>query len=346
MSKETSSEHGMAALTPEQLSQVVAFFEQRLIGQPEAIQALTNVLYKQNALLKRVLEHAGDSERPVGIPADPSVLLLMGGSWGKSLITRLIPMALRPLGYGSLTALTPLPQDPEGALNLEPQAVAAPFATIVVENIETAEVINARFVTNLAHLMETGVVALIDPLQKAVQPIPLGLTTVMLTSSIADEEIREALNPETRLGFLRPAEGRTADPEQTYQEIRRICEQALVYLPRDLIRHVDEMIVLRPLGESDLRQIFELEIAHYQQVMFPGQALRVVFEGEAQEHLFDEAQTDLGLYGAHALRRVLQRTIDPVVYRAYNEGRLTEANLGEHRVIVGLDKAAISVRVE
>jgi ATP-dependent Clp protease ATP-binding subunit ClpA len=346
MSEETSSEHGMAALTPEQLKQAAAFFEQRLIGQPEAIQALTNVLYKQNALLKRVLEHAGDSERPVGIPADPTVLLLMGGSWGKSLITRLIPMALNPLGYGSLTVLTPLPQDPEGALNLEPQAVAAPFSTIVVENIETVEAINARFVTNLAHLIETGVVALIDPQQKVVQPIPLGLTTVIMTSSIADEEIREALNPESRLGFLRPAQERTGDAEELYQQVRRICQQALDYLPRDLLRHVDETVILRPLGESDLRQIFELEIAHYQQVMFPGQALTVVFEGEAQERLFDEAQMDLGLYGAHALRRVLQRYIDPVVYQAYNEGMLTEANLKEHHVIVGLEKATVSVRVE
>jgi hypothetical protein len=71
-----------SALSREELDQITTFFQERLIGQPEVVQALTNVLYKQNALLKRILEHDPEGQRPIGIPADPSVLLLMGGSWG------------------------------------------------------------------------------------------------------------------------------------------------------------------------------------------------------------------------------------------------------------------------
>lgn len=342
----TAQPQTMTALTAEQLDQAVAFFQERLIGQPEVIQALANVLYKQNALLKRVLEHDEESDRQVGIPNDPTVLLLMGGSWGKSLAARLIPMALGRLGRGSLTTLIPMPQDPEGNLNIEPHVVAAPFATLVIENIESAQRINARFVANLAHLLEAGLVAVIDPQRQAIRPVPLGLSTFIMTSSIADQEIRQALNPETRLGFLHQTGDQPVDAEAMYEEVQRICQRALGLLPHELLREVDETVILRPLSEDDLRQVFELEIAHYQQAMFPGRKLPVAFEERAKAHLFAEAREGLGIYGAHALRRVLQRHIDPVVYRAYNEGTLTEANLEEQQVVVSLENDAVSVQLE
>jgi ATP-dependent Clp protease ATP-binding subunit ClpA len=335
----------MKALTSAQLDQITSFFQKRLIGQPEVVQALTNVLHKQNALLKRILEHDQESDQQVGIPTDPTVLLLLGGSWGKSLAARLIPMALQQFGYGSLTVLTPLPQDPEGTLELEPRAVAAPFATVVVENIESARERNARFVSNLAHLLDTGLIALLDQQQQAIRPVPLGLSTFILTSSIADEEIRKTLNPESRLGFLHPADDQPVDAEAMYADVQRICRQALSLLPRELLRQVDQTLILRPLSQEDLQQVFDLEITHYQQAMFPGRALPIHLEKEAKERLFDEARNGLGIYGAHALRRVLQQYIDPVVYRAYNEGTLTEENLEERQVTVSLTGDAISVKL-
>ena len=45
-----------SALSREELDQTVNFFRERLVGQPEVVEALTNVLFKQNALLKRILE--------------------------------------------------------------------------------------------------------------------------------------------------------------------------------------------------------------------------------------------------------------------------------------------------
>jgi hypothetical protein len=336
----------MSALTREELDQIFAFFQERLVGQPQVIQTLTNILYKQNALLKRVLEHDKENDQPVGIPTDPTVLLLMGGSWGKSLAARLIAMALDKLGRGSLTMLTPLPQDPEGELDIDPHALATPFATVIIESIETAQNINARFVANLAHLFDTGLIALLDPAQKAIHPVPLGLSTFIMTSNIADEEIRQTLNPETQLGFLHLGEDKPVDAEKMYEKVRAICERNLGLLPRELLRQVDETIVLRPLSEKDLQRIFDLEIDHYQQAVFPGRALSIAFESGAKEHLFAQARQGLGVYGAHALRRVLQRHIDAVVYRAYNEGTLTEDNLKEHQITVSLEGDAVNVRLE
>jgi ATP-dependent Clp protease ATP-binding subunit ClpA len=329
------------ALSKAELEQITSFFQERLIGQPEVVQALSNVLYKQNALLKRVME----TEAQAGIPADPTVLLLMGGSWGKSLAARLTAMALQGLGRGSLTKLTPLPQDSEGTLDLNPHMLATPFATVVIEDVETAYPMNTRFVANLAHLLSAGMVTLIDPEEKMIQPVPLGLSTFIMTSSIADEEIRQTLNPETRLGFLRPADDQAANVEAMYARVQDICRQALGLLPRELLRHVDETVILRPLSEDDLRQVFDLEIAHYQQAVFPGHTLPVVFEADTKARLFDQAKTGLGVYGAHALRRVLQRHVDPVVYRAYNEGTLSEENLEAQQVVVRPEGDGIGVEL-
>lgn len=341
----TPETQSLTALSSAELEQITTFFRERLIGQPEVVQVLINVLYKQNALLRRVLERDPESEGIIGIPTDPTVMLLLGGSWGKSLAAQLIAMALAGLGRGSLTVLTPLPQDSEGNLDIEPHALAVPFATVVIENIESAQYVNARFVTNLAHLIDTGLIALVDPLQKVVKPVPLGLSTFIMTSSVADEEIRQTLNPETQLGFLRRTDDRPVDAAAMYEKVQHICQRALGQLPRELLRQVDETVILRPLSEDDLLQIFDLEIAHYQQAMFPGRALPVTFEGAARERLFAEARDGLGIYGAHALRRVLQRHIDPLVYRAYNEGTLTEANLEEQQVVVSLQEDAVSVRL-
>jgi hypothetical protein len=342
---ENSQEQKMTALSREEIGAAISFFQERLVGQPEVVQTLSNVLYKQNALLKRILEHGQDEEHPVGVPADPTVLLFLGGSWGKSLATRLIAMALSRLRRGSLTVLTPLPQDPEGRLNIEPRLVAAPFSSVVIENVESVGQINARFVANLAHLLDSGVIAIVDPVQKAIQPIPLGLCTFIMTTNIADKEIREVLNPVTRLGFLQPADEQAPDADAKYLEVQQVCMKQLDLLPHELLRTVDETVVLRPLSENDLRQVFDLEIEHFQQAMFPGQSLPIVFEGEAKESLFDEARDGLGIYGAHALRRVLQRHVDPVVYRAYNEGILTEDNLPQHQVMVRPDGPGVDVEL-
>jgi hypothetical protein len=253
-------------------------------------------------------------------------------------------MALSGTGYAPLTELTPLPQDPEGTLYMEPGLLTVPFATVVVENVEAAYQMNTRFVGNLAHLMSSGLVPMIDEQAGSVRPIPLGLTTFMLTTSVADPEIRQALSTEGRLGFLRP--DAPLEPEHAYQEVQRICHRALSALPTEILREVDETVVLRPLSQEDLRQVFDLEIDDYRRAIFPGRDLKIAFTSEAKARLFEEAESGLEIYSVHALRRVLQRHIDPVVYRAYNEGELREETLDEVQVSVSLEGEQVDVQLE
>lgn len=335
----TQSGFAGKALTPAQLEETVTFFRTRLVGQPEVVEALSNVLFRQNALLKYALEHR---EERAAIPADPAVLLFVGGSWGKSLAARLIPMALGRYGLSSLTTLTSLPQDPEGTIYLEPQIVAVPFAVVLIEHIEAAYAMNARFVGNLAYIINAGLIPLADEMRGLVRPIPLGLATFIFTTGVGEKEIRRALYPDGKFGFLKR---RGLSAEDAYRKVQGICHQALRDLPQEILREVDETVIFRPLSEDDLWKVFDLEIEYYEQGIFPGRRINIAFEPDAKERAFSEALALLDIYGVHALRRKLQRHIDPVVYKAYIEGALTEDNIEKARVLVALEGEQLKVNL-
>ncbi|MEE8163652.1 MAG: hypothetical protein V3T92_06575, partial [Anaerolineae bacterium] len=73
-------------------------------------------------------------------------------------------------------------QDPEGTIYLEPQIVAVPFAVVLIEHIEAAYAMNARFVGNLAYIVNAGLIPLADEMRGLVRPIPLGLATFIFTT--------------------------------------------------------------------------------------------------------------------------------------------------------------------
>jgi len=338
----TEPEQTEAPLTPPTPAQIEAargFFASRLVGQPEVVQVLTDVLYRQTALLKRFLEHP---DQAGGIPRDPTVLLFAGGSWGKTLAARLIPQALGPLGLAPFGVLTPLPQDLEGTLDIDQEIFTVPFAVVLIEHLEDALEINARFVANLARLLEGGVYPLLDAESKMVHPIPLGLTTFIFTTSVGEEEIRRTLQPDGKLGFLREA-GMPA--QQAYESVQRIVRKELAGLPDEIMRHVDETVIFRPLSNGDLRRIFDAEVEYYEHSAFPGKRLRLEIEPAAGDFLFSQALADLDVYGIRALRRALQRHVDAALYQAYVDGRLNEAELERTVVHVGLDKGAVVVEL-
>lgn len=127
--------------------------------------------------------------------------------------------------------------------------------------------------------------------------------------------------------------------------MQRICHQALRDLPQEILREVDETVIFRPLSEDDLWKLFDLEIEYYEQGIFPGRRINIAFEPDAKERAFSEALALLDICGVRALRRKLQRHIDPVVYKAYIEGALTEDNIEQARVLVALEGEQLKVNL-
>ena len=201
--------------------------------------------------------------------------------------------------------------------------------------------INARFVANLARLLESGVYPLMDAETKTMHTIPLGLTTFIFTTSAGEEEIQHTLQADGKLGFLRNP---SVSPEQAYEMVQRIVRKELTVLPEAIMRHVDETVIFRPLTNGDLRRIFEAEMEFYEHSAFPGKTLRIEIEPPAGDFLFDQALDGLELYGIRALRRALQRYVDPPLYRAYVAGRLNEDAL--ERLAVHVRLVDGEVRVE
>ena len=108
---------------------------------------------------------------------------------------------------------------------------------------------------------------------------------------------------------------------------------------------MDETVIFRPLSEDDLWKVFDLEIEYYEQGIFAGRRINIAFEPDAKERAFSEALALLDIYGVHALRRKLQRHIDPVVYKAYIEGALTEDNIEKARGLVALEGEQLKVNL-
>jgi hypothetical protein len=337
--QEVQSAPPLKSLTVEQINTASEYFESRLIGQPEAAHALTNVLYRQSALLKRLLAHP---ELTGTVPHDPTVLLFAGGPWGKSLAARLISQALQPFSFAPFTILTPLPQDLEGTMDIDPRVFTVPYSVVLVENIETAWSMNRRFVSNLSQLLEAGAFPYADPETKTYRPLPLGLTTFIFTTSVGDDEIRRELNPNGRLGFLRRPD---MPPQVAYESVQRTLQKAIETLPEQMLRHVDETIIFRPLEENDLETIFDVEISFYEHNVFPGKFLDLDLSPDAKATLFDQALLGLDAFGTRTLRRTLQRYIDPIVYRAYVHEDLTEDNLAAKMIQVSRHEGAIQVTV-
>jgi ATP-dependent Clp protease ATP-binding subunit ClpA len=329
----------LVPLSPEQIEAASRFFANRLVGQPEVVRTLTDVLYRQTALLKRLLEQP---EQAGVVPRDPTVLLFAGGAWGKTLAARLIPHALAPLGFAPFAALTPLPQDLEGTLDLDQSIFTIPYTVVLVEHLEDAAAINARFIANLGRLLESGVYPLMDPATKAVHAIPLGLTTFIFTTTAGEEEIQRALQADGKLGFLRNP---SVTSQEAYEAVQRIVRRALAILPEEIMRHVDETVIFRPLSNGDLRRIFEAEVEFYEHSAFPGKALRLEIEPAAGDFLFSQALDGLEVYGIRALRRTVQRNVDPPLYRAYVAGQLSEEALERLAVHVGLVNGEVRVEL-
>jgi ATP-dependent Clp protease ATP-binding subunit ClpC len=125
---------------------------------------------------------------------------------------------------------------------------------------------------------------------------------VLMTSNIGSKMVVRG----GRMGFGE------ADEEQSY---RRLQEEILAELRRsfspEFINRIDELIVFRPLGEAELREIVDILLLEINATLRE-RHLTVTLSEEAKSWILEKAGIDPST-GARPLRRALQRHIqDPV----------------------------------
>ncbi len=132
---------------------------------------------------------------------------------------------------------------------------------------------------------------------------------IFMTSNLGAAEMSALMSP--RLGFHSPRNGSTAsaDVKLAGKLSQAGIEAARRKFTPEFINRLDKIVVFRPLGEAELRQILEIELRLVQQRILTSSSQPFVFSltPEAKAHLLEEG-ADLK-YGARHLKRAIERLL-------------------------------------
>lgn len=263
-----------------------AWFEDRIVGQREAIEAIVEVI----ALFKAGMQ---DPDRPMG------TLLFVGPTGvgktevARALATYLFGNASRLLRFDlsefkdfhAFELLLGNPRDPSRPARLIDPVRAQPFQIVLFDELEKA---HANVWDILLPLLDEG--RLTPP---GGNPVDFRNTIVIATSNVG------ALQADKAVGFG------AGDTGARRQRIRRALEQA--FRP-EFLNRFQHTVVFHPLDRDHARQIAKQEIRRI--VGRQGIADRnlvVEVDDSALDLLVDQGFDQR--YGARALKRVLQRRL-------------------------------------
>jgi ATP-dependent Clp protease ATP-binding subunit ClpA len=127
---------------------------------------------------------------------------------------------------------------------------------------------------------------------------------IFMTSNVGAAAMNALTTP--RLGFVSPNPGERLNDKVAQTGV----EAARRKFTPEFINRLDKIVVFRSLGDAELRQILDLELALVQERVFQSQnAKPFVFSvtAEAKDYLLREG-TDMK-YGARHLKRAVERTL-------------------------------------
>ncbi|MBP8974550.1 MAG: ATP-dependent Clp protease ATP-binding subunit [Anaerolineae bacterium] len=271
----------------------------RIVGQNEAIEAISKAVRRARAGLK-------DPRRPIG-----SFIFLGPTGVGKTELTK----ALAEFLFGSEDALIQLDMSefmerhnvarltgaPPGYVGYEDagQLTEAlrrrPYSIVVFDEIEKA---HPETFNMLLQIMEEG--HLSDARGRRVD---FRNAMIIMTSNIGADLIKRG----TSLGFGLPT-GADEPPVRDYEEMRKTLMDSLRHAFRpEFLNRVDATIVFRALSKDEIAQIVDLEIKKVNERLAE-RAMSVTLSGAARAHLAEQGfDPD---YGARPLRRLITSLVE------------------------------------
>jgi ATP-dependent Clp protease ATP-binding subunit ClpB len=280
---------------------------QRVVGQDEAIEAVSDAVRRARAGLK-------DPRRPIG-----SFLFLGPTGVGKTELARALAefmfddegamVRIDMSEYMEKFAVSRLVGAPPGYVGYEEggqltEAVRRrPYQVILLDEIEKAhpDVFNV-----LLQVLDDG--RLTDGQGRTVD---FKNTVVIMTSNVGSQFIA----------------GYAGGDEHAYDQMRnQIMEQLRLQFRPEFLNRVDEVIVFHALSDADLAAIVDLLLADLQRRL-AGQELTVALTPAAKAVILREG-TD-PVFGARPLKRTIQRLVENPFARALLQGQFRP---GDHVV--------------
>jgi ATP-dependent Clp protease ATP-binding subunit ClpB len=299
----------------EKLVKMEARLHQRVVGQDEAITAVSNAIRRARAGLQ-------DPNRPLG-----SFIFLGPTGVGKTELARALAeflfdddhamIRIDMSEYQEKHTVSRLLGAPPGYVGYEEagqltEAVRRrPYSVVLFDEIEKAhpEVLNV-----MLQLLDDG--RLTDGKGRTVD---FKNTVVIMTSNIGSHFIAEAmvrLKPDdtVRLKPDAAGDGRLQPAFALDEGTRRQVMDALrAHFRPEFLNRIDEIIVFHPLGREHIRSIVDIQLAALM-TRLADRKIRVELTDRAKDHVIAEGYDPT--YGARPLKRTIQREVlDPLAMR-------------------------------
>ncbi len=289
----------MAGEETERLMQMEDVLHRRIIGQNEAIVAISKAVRRSRAGLK-------DPRRPIG-----SFMFLGPTGVGKTELTKTLAEFL----FGSEDALVQLDMSefmerhsvarlvgaPPGYVGYEDagqltEAVRRrPYSIVVFDEIEKA---HPEAFNMLLQVMEEG--QLTDARGRRVD---FRNAIVVMTSNIGADTIKRG----AQLGFAAPLDDSVTDKE-SYDEMRKnVVDQLRRAFRPEFLNRVDATIVFRSLTREEIKQIVDLEMKKVSERLIE-HAISLDLTEAARDWLANRGYDPE--FGARPLRRLIQNEIE------------------------------------
>ena len=296
----------------EKLLRMESVLHERVIGQDEAVVALSKAIRRSRSGLK-------DPKRPAG-----SFIFLGPSGVGKTELSKALAeflfnsenalLSFDMSEYMEKHSVSRLVGSPPGYVGYDEggQLTTAvrqrPYSVVLFDEIEKAhpDVFNI-----LLQILEEG--RLTDSQGRSVD---FRNTVIIMTSNVGAREIT-ATSP---LGFSSSANGGMDDKEIK----QRVMSEVKKLFRPEFLNRIDEIIVFKSLTEDEIVEIVDLMVADLRERLIE-QNMTINLTSEASKFVAKEG-TDLS-FGARPLRRAIQRLLEDPISEQILEGRWTSGSV-------------------